>query len=145
MHKKLIAEASDEVLRSFTYDIFDDLKEKYRDMYDELEMRLYEEIYGEHFNSWMLDKALSCMQNEDGTTGGHFRLEQTNNLAKNMGISYDYFNEYDWNYVVNMMYSDYYGVVSDDIMMYGKLAKKFLYDKDAKKGKAFYYYISMKN
>lgn len=144
MHKKLIAEASDEALRSFTYDIFDDLKEKYRDMYEELEMRLYEEIYGHHFNSWLLEKALGSMENEDGTRGVHFTLDQTNSLAKNMGVSYDHFNEYDWNYAVNMMYSDYYGAIPDDMIMYGKLAKKFLCDKDAKQGKAFNYYMAMK-
>lgn len=144
MHKKLIPEASDQVLRDFMYDIFDDLKEKYHDMYEELEERLYVKMNGEHFNDWMLEKALSCMQNEDGTIGGHYKLEQTNSLAKSMGLTMDHFNEYDWNYAVNMIYSDYYGVISDDMMTYGKLAKRFLCDKDAIKGKAFHYYMSMK-
>lgn len=55
------------------------------------------------------------------------------------------FNEYDWNYVMNMIYSDYYGAITNDTSAYGKLAKKFLMDKDAKHGKAFHYYLAMKN
>ena len=44
-----------------------------------------------------------------------------------------------------MMYSDYYGIISNDINTYSKLAKKFLLDKDGKKGKALIYYLSMKD
>lgn len=43
-----------------------------------------------------------------------------------------------------MMYSDYYGAISNDTNMYVKLAKKFLEDKDAKEGKVFCYYMAMK-
>lgn len=30
-----------------------------------------ETIYGCHFNKWLLEKALSCMKNEDGNKGAH--------------------------------------------------------------------------
>lgn len=78
------------------------------------------------------------------TKGPHWTLEQTNSVARSNGIDFDTFNEYDWNYVMNMMYSDYYGAVSNDTNMYAKLSKKFLEDKDAKNGKAFCYYMAMK-
>ena len=45
---------------------------------------------------------------------------------------------------MNMIYSDYYGAVSNDVSTYVKLAKKFLMDKDAKEGKALCYYLAMK-
>lgn len=45
---------------------------------------------------------------------------------------------------MNMIYSDYYGAVSNDIGIYIRLAKKFLEDKDAKEGKALCYYLAMK-
>ena len=45
---------------------------------------------------------------------------------------------------MNMVYSDYYGVVDDSVGSYLKLAKKFLMDKDAPQGKAFKYYMAMR-
>ena len=145
MHKKLLQAATPEQLREFADDALSMLKETNPKTYDELELYLYKEIYGCHFCDWMLDKATSTMVNEDGTTGPHWSVADTNSVAKSMGITFDKFNEYDWNYVMNMIYSDYYGAVNNDTMAYGKLAKKFIMDKDAKQGKAFHYYMAMKN
>ena len=144
MHKQLIKQASEEQLREFVDDIMGMIKETHEDLYESIEMYLYKELYGKHFSDWLLQKALDKMVNEDGTTGGHWSVEQTNIVAKQNGISFTKFNEYDWNYVMNMMYSDYYGAVSNDVSNYVKLALKFLEDKDAKEGKAFCYYIAMK-
>ena len=44
---------------------------------------------------------------------------------------------------MNMIYSDYYGSVPNDISSYVKLADKFIRDKDADPGKAFKYYVAM--
>lgn len=144
MHKRLIRAATPEQLKEFIDNAMSMLKETNPNTYEELEIYLYKEIYGKHFNDWLLEKALKEMKNEDGSTGGHWALEDTNSVAKSLGISFDSFNEYDWNYVMNMMYSDYYGAVSNDTPSYAKLAKKFLMDKDAKEGKAFCYYMAMK-
>ena len=144
MHKKLIKSATNEQLREFVDDALGMIKETNHDLYEELEMHLYKELYGKHFNDWMLEKALSEMVNEDGTKGGHWNLEQTNSVAKQYGIAFTKFNEYDFNYVMNMMYSDYYGAVSNDASNYAKLAIKFLEDKDAKEGKALCYYLAMR-
>ncbi len=144
MHKKLIEAANYEQLKDFAMDALSMLKETNPKTYEDLELYLYKEIYGCHFSNWLLDKATSKMINEDGTTGPHWTIEQTNSVAKNLGIAFEDFNEYDWNYVMNMIYSDYYGAVSNDTSVYAKLAKKFLTDKDAKKGKAFCYYMAMK-
>lgn len=120
-------------------------KETHHDLYETLEMNLYEEMYGCHFNEWLLKKALKNMYNEDGTTGGHWTLEQTSQVARQSGINFDKFNEYDWNYVMNMIYSDFYGSVSNEASTYVKMSKKFLEDKDAPEGKALKYYLAMKN
>ena len=145
MHSKLIKDASEQQIREFATDALTMIKETNRDLYDKLEMYLYKEIYGCHFNEWMLNEATNKFINEDGTTGPHWSVEQTTSVANQYGIKFDNFNEYDWNYVMNMMYSDYYGAVSNDVSSYAKMAKKFLEDKDARKGKAFYYYISLRN
>lgn len=84
------------------------------------------------------------MVNEDGSFGGHWTLEQTTSVAKNNGVEFDHFNEYDWCYVMNMLYSDYYGSIPNETSVYLKMAKKFLDDKDAKDGKAYRYWLAMK-
>ena len=144
MHRKILEDATMEQLEKYLDDQLMLVKQRDYEMYEELEIDLYKEVYGCHFNDWMLEKALKKMVNEDGTYGGHWTVEQTNSVAKNMGISFTNFNEYDFNYVMNMLYSDYYGAVNNDPNTYARMAKKFLDDKDAYGGKAFRYYLAMK-
>ena len=145
MHKYLIKEANESQLREFIEDAMSMLKETNPETYDTLEMHLYKKIYGCHFCDWLLDKATKNMVNEDGTTGPHWNLNQTTQVAKQSGVNFTNFNEYDWNYVMNMIYSDYYGSVPNDASTYVRMSLKFLDDKDAKEGKALKYYLSMKD
>ena len=145
MHKYLIKEANESQLREFIEDAMSMLKETNPETYDTLEMHLYKEIYGCHFCDWLLDKATKNLVNEDGTTGPHWNLNQTTQVAKQSGVNFTNFNEYDWNYVMNMIYSDYYGSVPNDASTYVRMSLKFLDDKDAKEGKALKYYLSMKD
>ena len=145
MHKQLIKVANESQLREFIEDAMSMLKETNPETYESLEMHLYKEIYGCHFSDWLLDKATKNMVNEDGTTGPHWNLNQTTQVAKQSGVSFSNFNEYDWNYVINMIYSDYYGSVPNEVNTYVRMALKFLDDKDAKEGKALKYYLSMKD
>lgn len=119
------------------------IKETNHDLYETLELHLYKEMYGCHFNEWLLEKATKNMVNEDGTIGQHWTLEQTTQVAKQYNITFDKFNEYDWNYVMNMIYSDYYGSIPNDTSTYVKMSKAFIMDKDSKEGKAFHYYFLM--
>lgn len=145
MHKKLIKSANEMQLREFVDDALSMIKETNHDLYETLEMYLYKELYGCHFNEWLLECAVSNMINEDGTAGPHYNLDQSNVIARQHGITFEHFNEWDWNYVLNMIYSDYYGSVTNENANYAKLARKFIEDKDAPKGKAFHYYFAMKN
>lgn len=145
MHKTLLNEASNEQIRQFVDDALTMLRETNHDLYDDLEMYLYKEIHGCHFTEWLVEKATAYMTNEDGTIGRHWTIDQTTSVAKQNGITFDRFNEYDWNYVMNMIYSDYYGAVPNETSSYIKLSKKFLEDKDAKEGKALKYFLSFKN
>ena len=144
MHKELINHMSDEKIRDAFTDTLSMIKETNHDLYEDIEMYLYKDVYGCHFSDWLLKKALSNMENEDGTKGEHWSLDQTSSVARQNGITFDHFNEYDWCYVMNMIYSDYYGAVSNDTSVYFKMAKKFLMDKDAREGKALHYYLAMK-
>ena len=145
MHKKILEEISLEQLKKFVDWSLCELKYKDYEMYEELEHELYITVYGHHFNEWELKKALEHMENEDGTVGGHWTLEETNSVARQHGIEFVHMNQYDFNYVMNMMYSDFYGSVPNETSSYVKLAKKFLQDKDAPDGKALKYYLAMKH
>lgn len=144
MHKKIIKDASDEILREFVTDELSMLKETDKQVYDDLELFLYKMVYGCHFNEWLLEKALDEMSNEDGTKGGHWTINETKQVADELGFHSNKYNDYDFSYTMNMMYSDYYGSVPNDVSMYAKMAKKFLEDKDAPEGKALKYYLAMK-
>lgn len=72
------------------------------------------------------------MENDDGSMGAHWTLEQTTAVANSIGVHVD---PWVWYAAMNMMYSDYwesatrYGV--DRPEYYADLAKEFLFDKDA--------------
>lgn len=131
-----------------TLKIFDDLmmdiKEHHPDKYDEVNNELYIAINGYHFNEDMLDKAVHAMVNDDGSAAPKWSVAETSQVARNNGISFNTFNEYDWNYVMNMVYSDYSEILGSNVASYVKMANKFLKDKDAPEGKALRYYMAMK-
>lgn len=145
MHHKMFDEVSESQLKDALIKVFDKISEMDPNLYEHLELIAYKAMHGCHFTAHTLDKALKRMTNEDGSSGGHWNLSQTNVLAHSNKIDFVIFNEYDFNYVMNMLYSDYYGYLnSNDTSTYIKLAKAFLYDKDAPEGKAFRYYLAMK-
>ena len=141
MHRKILKDANLEQLSSFIDSAILKIKAFDEKLYEDLEICLYKEVYGCHFNKWLLEKALSEMVNEDGTKGGRWTLEETTSIAKSNNVDFVGYNEYDWCYVINMVYSDFYGAIPNDTQVYAKIARKFLEDKDASKGKAFYYYL----
>lgn len=109
--------------------------------------KAYEQEYGPHFNEEQARKAVNKMENEDGTRGPHWSLEETTSLANQFGISLNNrFNRYDWFVALNMIYSDYYKVLvnitnSNTPKHYVEFAKAWLNDKDIDEGKMWYYYI----
>lgn len=71
-------------------------------------VKAYEMEHGPHFNEEHARKAVMKMENEDGTRGPHWSLEETSALASQYGISLSgKFNRYDWFVALNMVYSDY--------------------------------------
>jgi len=143
MHTRIIEDATLEQLKDFAHYSLGMVKRIDEDVYDDIELYLYKEVYGCHFTKWLLEKATKELVNEDGTTGAHWTIEQTTMVARSNGIDFKNFNEYDWNYVLNMIYSDYYGSVPNETSTYVKMARKFLEDKDAENGKALKYYLAV--
>lgn len=78
------------------------------------------------------EKWVSHMENEDGTTGARWTMEQTDAVANVAGVHVDKLTFWA---CLNMMYSDYYSVAAkyglDRPEFYADLAKAFLMDKDA--------------
>ena len=75
------------------------------------------------------------MQNADGTTGPHWTMEQTTDVAESMGIQGYEIPRWAWGVTMNMMYSDYYPVAVEFGLnrpeFYAAIAKAFLLDKDS--------------
>ena len=70
-------------------------------------VKAYEAEHGPHFNEEHARKAVSKMENEDGTRGPHWSVEETTTLASQYGINLgSRFNRYDWFVALNMVYSD---------------------------------------
>lgn len=110
-------------------------------------MKAYEQEHGPHFNEEHARKAVSKMENEDGTRGPHWSIEETTSLANQYGVSLNNkFNRYDWFVALNMIYSDYYRVMinisnSNSPKNYVEFAKAWMNDKDIDEGKMWYYYM----
>lgn len=104
-------------------------------------VKAYEAEHGPHFNEEHARKAVSKMENEDGTRGPHWSVEETTALASQYGINLgSRFNRYDWFVALNMVYSDYYKVIismtnSNSTKHFVELAKAWINDKDIDEGK----------
>lgn len=80
-------------------------------------VKAYEAEHGPHFNEEHARKAVSKMENEDGTRGPHWSVEETTALASQYGINLgNRFNRYDWFVALNMVYSEYYQISWEQIM-----------------------------
>ena len=110
-------------------------------------IKAYEAEHGPHFNEEHARKAVSKMENEDGSRGPHWSLEETTALASQYGITLgSKFNRYDWFVALNMVYSDYFKVIMNlsstaSTKPFVELAKAWLHDKDIDEGKMWYYYV----
>lgn len=116
-------------------------------MHKILHTKAYEYKNGPHFNEEYALKAVSKMENEDGSHGPHWSLEETTSVAKQYDVSFtNKFNRYDWFVALNMVYSDYYKVIvsitnSANVKNFVEFTKAWLNDKDVEEGKMWYYYI----
>jgi hypothetical protein len=68
-------------------------------------IKAYEKEHGPHFNEEHARKAVMKMENEDGTRGPHWSIEETTTLASQYGITLgSKFNRYDWFVALIMFY-----------------------------------------
>lgn len=130
-------QGNEELMKKFfmaVSEAIEDMKDKDEYAYYKSYFTVHESIFGKHFNEELAKRAVSEMVNADGTKGEHWTIQQTNSLATTNGVTYD---KYDFYYVMNMLYSDFSGVVGNDVNTYFKIAKAYIDDPDASEGKAF--------
>ena len=98
----------------------------------------------EHFTEALYQEAVGEMVNEDGTKGPHYSVDEVQEIVKKHKIELLENNIYDYAYVLNMVYSDYFGAIPDNEKSYVGVANAFIFDEDGPKGKAIKYYVAMK-
>lgn len=114
---------------------------------DKKKLERYERMYGPHFNEECAMKAVKKMENEDGTKGPRWSLEEAEKVAAQYGINLrsEKFNKFDWFVALNMIRSDFYRAVvnmtgSDNVKHFVELTKAWLNDKDIEEGKMWFYF-----
>lgn len=140
MLEDLLEEATKENLCNLVSDLMERLEKAYPEMAAEFEDELYECVHGKHFDAWSYKKATDGLVNSDGSKGPHWKLDDARKLMREKGIESGSFNEYDFAYALNMIWSDYYGAMPDNSDSYARMALAFLNDKDAPEGKAYVYW-----
>lgn len=126
-------------LREFAQEAMSRIMRSDRELFSELEECLYLKINGPHFNPFTYKEAVEALENEDGSKGPHWSLDEIMSLIKPKGVKLDGFNEYDLAYALNVTWSDYSSVISaEDTVV--RMALAFLSDKDAPEGKAYLYW-----
>ena len=107
----------------------------------------HERSYGPHFNEELAEKAVSKMENEDGTKGPRWSVDEAERVAQQYSVNLksEKFNKYDWFVALNMIRSDFYRAVvsmtgSDNIKHFVELTKAWLNDKDIEEGKTWFYF-----
>lgn len=126
-------------MRDYNYDM---AREDYRDYRDYRDSRDYRDMrdYGDG-SKMRLSKTdvhhwKQMMENEDGTRGPHYDMQQIMQAVEKLGIRFDEYNEREFCMAVNMMYSDYCKVAKrfvapdKEMMFFAELAKAFLDDAD---------------
>ena len=108
-------------------------------IYDDLETKIKEIVEGYHFDAVLLQEATSSMINSDGTTGSKWTVEQTN-IASDIDFNTKMYNEYDFNYIMNMSFSDFYELLGTDVNNYIKYSTLWLEDTDGGNDRAYRYY-----
>lgn len=127
----------------------DNLLEKgFRILKSELCANVYEAINGPHFDEEHARYAVEGMENEDGSKGPHWTVEETTSVANQMGINLksEKHNKWDWYVAMNMIYSDFYKAVvaitgGASTKHFAELTKAWICDKDISEGKMWHYYV----
>lgn len=110
----------------------DHLKECDYELYDDIECKMYELVYGEKLTLTMAENWVKEMK-----PMAKWTKEETDKVISEKDLD---INDVDFFVCMNMMYSDYNKIFGDDLEKYVKLSLDFLNDTDAKDNKLYRYY-----
>lgn len=128
-----------EALEDLFNEVVEDLREDDKDKYCEIAYKIHKIAYDGHLGEELAKKWVSCMENKDGTKGGHWTWEETENVRQQYAPHLD---KSDFFAIANMVYSDYYNP-RFDTNTYVQLAIDWLDDKDVGGNKTLKYYMKV--
>lgn len=94
------------------------LEELYQEYPEMAEKFVNLAVIGKHLTEDMLEKAINGMEFSGSVTP--WTINQTNDVAKSLGIIFEKFNQYDFNFMMNWYLSDMAEVWGTDAIKYGK-------------------------
>ena len=108
------------------------------DQYDDRPagMKRYLSYYGWHFTRKMCEFAVQMMQ-KGGSTINPLDKSSVDNYLQNANITLEHNKLYDYVYVANMAYSDFYGSSIQNDIQLARYIKDYIDDEDAYDGMPF--------
>lgn len=128
-----------EKLECIMIELLEELKEEDEHEYNHIAYKIHKIAYDGHLGKELAEKWCMEMQNKDGSHGGHWTWEQTEEVRKQYAPETD---ASDFHATISMMYSDYYNP-RFDTATYAQLAKDWLNDKDVGGCKTLKYYYKI--
>lgn len=140
--RHIIESGKREDMEKLTYivdELLEELKEKDEHEYKHIAYKVHKIAYGGHLGRELAEKWCMEMENKDGSHGGHWTWEQTEEVRKQYAPQQE---ASDFYAVMNMIYSDYYNQ-RFDTATYIQLALDWLNDKDVGGCKTLKYYYKI--
>lgn len=128
-----------EKLTHIVDELLEELKEKDEHEYKHIAYKVHKIAYGGHLGRELAEKWCMEMENKDGSHGGHWTWEQTEEVRKQYAPQQE---ASDFFAIMNMVYSDYYNQ-RFDTATYIQLALDWLNDKDVGGCKTLKYYYKI--
>jgi hypothetical protein len=130
-------ESKKDALMEIFEEMFCDIKITNPEKYHHLEYEVMTIANKGHFDDKIYRKAVSCLLKKYDVTNLHWSLEQTDAVAKNLGYRWDEYNNYEFNFVMNMLHCQFHEIASIEATTYAKMANKWLEEHENKVLKYF--------
>lgn len=128
-----------EKLTHIVEEFLEELKAEDEREYEHIAYKIHKIAYDGHLGRELAEKWCMEMENKDGTHGGYWSWDKTEELRKQYAPQHE---ASDFYAILNMTYSDYYSP-KFDTATYVQLAIDWLDDKDVGKCKALKYYMKV--
>lgn len=118
-------------LKNIFVEMIDDLKRNDKEMYDDITLKFYKNIYGTSITKECAEEIVSKMK----PFGEKWNYDSIQPYNKGYEPNEFYL-------VMNMFYNDFSKLIGNDTTNYAKFTEAWFDDKDAKENKTFKYFIN---